>query len=118
MAEGIELARKNPRNAPVRVIVTDASTWYFFGIQAVRKGSAADPRAGDTGESAGGAGGQGASAAGGLEFSFTKSKETFRLFDCALIKAHALDAPAFVASALPAVEASACGAGDGGCRRL
>lgn len=122
MAEGIELARMNPRSAPVHVIVTDASTWYFFGLQAVRKDSAADPQAGDAGGSAGGAGvQQGASTAGGLEFSFTKSKETFRLFDCALVHADVLGRNAVgsvdLAYAFPAVEASvAKGSGvSGGC---
>ncbi len=123
MADGIELARQNKskNGAPVHVIVTDACTWYFFGLQAVEKGSTADPLAGDAGGSAGDAGVQGASAAGGLEFSFGSSEETFRLFDCALVNADVLGRNALgsvdPASALPAVEVGvAQGTGvSGGC---
>lgn len=114
MAQGIELARQNKSGEPVRVIVTDASTWYFFGLQAVKKGSAADPQAGGAGVSAGSAAVQGATGAGGLEFSFRKSEETseetFRLFDCATVNANVLGrnepSSVYPASALRAVEAS------------
>lgn len=106
----MELARKNPHSAPVHAIMTDAHTWYFFGLQSVQKGSTADLQAGDAGGAAGGAGVQGAGSARGLEFSFGSSKEAFRLFDCAVVYAEVLgrntcssEAPT---SALRAVEAS------------
>ncbi len=98
LAEGIELARKNPDGASVRVLLTDACRWYFFSLRVVRKGSAASRKAGGAGGSAGGA--------GGLEFSFSRSEETFCLFDCAHVTADVLG---IHANASAAVEASGQG---------